>query len=116
VPRATASVQSTLDVAHLARLSGGAVGLAVERVLTNPVGDEGTALRSANDAQRCDAARDLLDRWGPTSRTRVRHSEEGSWRFWNSDDAAALKVVAAHTSDLVRVKHATCKTPLHDSH
>jgi len=113
---ATASAQPTLDVAHLARLSGGAVGLAVKSVLTKPAGDEGSALRLADDAQRCNAARDLLDRWGPASRTRVRHSDEGSWRFWNSDDAAALNVVAARTSDLVRVKHATCKTPPHDSH
>jgi hypothetical protein len=113
---ATASAQPILDVAHLARLRGHAVSLAVRSVLTRPLGDESSVLRLVDDEQRCNAARELLDRWGPTSRTRVRHSDGGSWRFWNSDDAAALGVVGARASDLLRVKHATCKTPPHDSH
>jgi hypothetical protein len=110
------TTQPSLDVAYLARLRGGAVGLATTAALAAPVGNTGSALRAADDAQRCFAARQLLTRWGPTSRARVRHSNDGSWRFWNADDVAALGAVGPRSSDLIRIQHETCKTPEHDSH
>ena len=112
----SATTQPSLDVAHLARLRGRAVDLAMKAVLTAPVGSTGSPLRAADDEQRCAAARQLLRQWGPTSAAKVRHSNDGSWRFWNADDVAALRAVGPHTSDLIRVQHATCKTPEHDSH
>jgi hypothetical protein len=105
------TAQPTLDLAHLAGLSGRAVNLATQAILANPPGAMGSALRTADDDQRCAAARSLLKRWGPTSPTRVRSSGDAAWRFWNADDAAALRVVGAHTSDLIRVQHSACRTP-----
>jgi hypothetical protein len=110
------TTQPALDVAHLAQLRGRAVDLATKAVLTAAAGSQGSPLRAADDAQRCTAARTLLNRWGPASRARVRHSADGSWRFWNSDDAAALRAVGPHSSDLIRVQHATCTTPERDTH
>jgi CubicO group peptidase (beta-lactamase class C family) len=92
------------------------VALATQATVANPLGAERTALRAADDAQRCIAARTLLSRWGPLSSTRVRLERDAAWRFWNADDADATRVVAAHFSALVRVQHATCTSPQRDPH
>jgi hypothetical protein len=105
------TAQPALDLAHLAGLSGRAVNLATQAILATPPSTSSSALRTADDDQRCAAARSLLKRWGPTSPTRVRSSRDAAWRFWNADDAAALRVVGAHTSDLIRVQHSACRTP-----
>jgi hypothetical protein len=110
------TTQPSLDLAHLASLRGHAVALAAQATVANPLGAERTALRAADDAQRCIAARTLLTRWGPLSSTRVRLERDAAWRFWNADDADATRVVAAHFSALVRVQHATCTSPQRDPH
>jgi hypothetical protein len=107
--------QPSLDVVHLAGLSGHAVGLATNAILAPPLGNEGSALRKADDVQRCNAARILLNRWGPASPTRGQQDNDAAWRFWNADNASALRTVGAHTSALLAVRH-TCKTPPPDSH
>jgi hypothetical protein len=110
------TTQPALDLAHLAGLSGRAVSLATRATLAGPLGDEGGTRETVAEVQRCAAARTLLKRWGPTSPTRVRISGDAAWRFWNADDAAALRIVAAHTSDLIRVQHSACRTPPPELH
>src|SRR5205085_7068640 len=61
------TAQPSLDLVHLAGLRGHAVGLATDAILASPVGNEGTVLRKADEAQRCQAATILLTRWGPNS-------------------------------------------------
>jgi len=107
--------QPSLDVVHLAGLSGHAVPLATEAVLAPPVGSEGSALRKADDAQRCQAATMLLYRWGPNSATSVRLDRDAAWRLWNADNAIALRAVGAHANQLRAIRH-TCKAPPADSH
>jgi len=110
--RVPALTQPSLDLVHLAGLRGGAVALATTATVASPLGDEGGALRAADMTQRCAAARKLLERWGPTSALRARQSGDAAWRFWNADDAAALRIVAAHANALVRVQHTSCPAPL----
>lgn len=98
-----------LDLKHLARLSGPAVALATHATLANPVGREGSQTRALDDAQRCEAAKMLLARFGPTSERRVHQTLNASWRFWNADDALAVRAVAASANELRSVQHATCE-------
>ena len=93
-----------LDIAHLATLGGGAVPSAVESLLamsnTTPTADD--------KVQRCSAARTLLNRWGPDSRTRRDHDAAAAWRSWNHDDAIALRAVDARAADLRAIVAANC--------
>jgi hypothetical protein len=107
--------QPSLDLIHLAGLSGRAVGYATNAILAAPLGQPGTALRGDDDVQRCDASRMLLARWGPTSPKRTRLDGGAAWRFWNADDAAALRVVGSRASQLFAARH-LCKAPPPDSH
>lgn len=98
----------TLDLRHLARLSGEAAGLAVAATLAPPAGVEGSPLRIAVDAQRCEAAETLLDRWGPGSRA-VREQEQlGAWRRYNAAATSAIRIVGERSAELRQVTHATC--------
>ncbi len=109
--RIASTTQPSLDLAHLSRLSGHAVALATQATLANPIGSAGSALRAADDAQRCIAAQTLLDLWGPLSRTRLRQDSDAAWRFWNADDAAATRTVGRHFNALLQMQHAACKSP-----
>ena len=96
-----------LDIGHLATLSGGAVPSAVRSVvaMTN-------ATPTPDDrAQRCVAARALLNRWGPESHAHRDHSAIAAWRSWNHDDAIALEAIAPRTTELRNIVAANCPPP-----
>ncbi|MEP6495155.1 MAG: DUF4173 domain-containing protein [bacterium] len=105
--------EPTLDLGFLAELTGRAVVVATRATLANSIGLDGSQLRDLDDAQRCEAATELLRRWGPTSPTRIRQTENASWRTWNADDGIALNAVAPHTAQLRSVQHATCARARH---
>ncbi|HTE48145.1 MAG TPA: DUF4173 domain-containing protein [Gemmatimonadaceae bacterium] len=100
--------EPALDVGFLASLSGRAVAVATRATLANSVGPDGSQIREIDDAQRCEAARELLARWGPTSPARLRRSGDAAWRSWNAGEAVALDAVAPHSAELRTVKHAAC--------
>lgn len=114
--RVGSTTQPSVDLEYLSRLRGHAVDLATQATLATPNGGEPNTLRAADDAQRCIAARTLLNRWGPLSRTNLRQTSDAAWRFWNADDAAATRTVARHANALLQVQHATCKQPPHADH
>lgn len=99
----------TLDLLHLASLSGEAVDVATRAVLAPRLGAPGTALRYADDRQRCQAASRLLGRWGPLSRARHRAEEDAAWRTWNAGDRHAMRVVADHAAALRAARHEACR-------
>jgi hypothetical protein len=95
--------RAALDVQYLTTLSADAVELATAATLLP------SAIRdSADSAQRCEAAINLLRRWGADSPPVERASEEGAWRAWNAGEANAVRVVGANFAALVRMRHATC--------
>ena len=98
-----------LDLTHLATLGGDAVPLAVSSVLlpTRENADSAAALHQARD--RCQAARVLLRRWGPSSRELARREASGvSWRMWNAGVASAMQIVRANHRALLSVQHDAC--------
>lgn len=100
---------SSLDVAHLARLSGDASPLVVPAVLRPDGSPAGSAQRLASDLARCRASHDLLARWSPFSERRARTDAHAlRWRRWNRGDARAVEVVGANARALRDVEHATC--------
>ena len=107
--RLPASTQPTLDLAHLARLSGGAVPLAIRATLTEPSAQSSAESRLASDADRCNAASNLLSRWGPASQFAIRQDRNGAWRSWNADESAARSAVVKRQGELLAVQHATCE-------
>jgi hypothetical protein len=103
---ATGGVEPTLDLRHLASLSGEAAGLATSAVLTATPNVPGDPV--AWNEQRCDAASALLEHWGPASRTVTKRYREGSWRWWNAGESDAMRVVGANAASLRRVRHEAC--------
>jgi uncharacterized protein DUF4153 len=99
------SSDGALDVQYLARLDGGAVAIATAAILSLP--DRSDAIDSA--LTRCAAAQMLLRRWGPTSPLQARGTGYAAWRFWNIDDARAVRAVNAHREQL-RVLSDNCRT------
>ena len=106
----------TLDVAHLARLSGEAAGIATTAVLAPSSGSPGSALRKSSDEARCEGARRLLDHWGSLE-WRPSHVTESSleaaeraddWRYWNAGASGARQVVDRHAAALRRVMFESC--------
>ena len=92
--QAPRTVESALDLRHLASLSGEAASLATASVLA-PM--PGTLINAAEwNEQRCDASSALLERWGPVSRTVQRRNRDGAWRWWNAGEAEAVRVVGAN--------------------
>jgi hypothetical protein len=94
----------SLDIAHLATLAGGAVPSAVGAVVRTA----GTTPTTEEKAERCTAARVLLNRWGPDSRVRRDHDAIAGWRSWNHDDALALEAVALRATELRGMVAANC--------
>lgn len=99
---------ATLDVAHLATLSGDAVGPAIAAVLAAPSPPGSDSARASMDVQRCRAARRLLGRWGPSSRAAMRADAPGGWRAWNAAERRALRLTADASRELRAVQHASC--------
>jgi hypothetical protein len=102
-PRTT---EPALDLRHLARLSGEAVQLTTASVLA-PKPASLTNVDEWNE-QRCDASSQLLERWGPVSRTVQRDARDGAWRWWNAGESEAVRVVGANAPELRRVRHESC--------
>jgi hypothetical protein len=101
--------EPTLDLTHLATLSGEAVPLAVSAVVSSPTGaaDSSASLEQAHD--RCQAARMLLRNWGPSSRELARREAGGvSWRMWNAGVASAEYLVRTNYRALLAVQHEAC--------
>lgn len=88
-----------LDLAHLARLSGEAAELVAGTVISG-VGDAA--------AGRCEAARLLLERWGPYSPPALRVRMAASWRWWNFGEAKAVRVVSGRAAELATVRRRHC--------
>lgn len=82
----------TLDYSYLTRLSGDAMDLIVDAIIT----------KSGPPEQRCEAALAILDRWPLVPRD----AEKTSWRFFNVGDVHARRVVQMHR----RALHDTCIT------
>jgi hypothetical protein len=97
--RESPGARPPLDLVHLAGLSGEAVPLAVRAVLSSS---------GADPAQRCQAAKVLLGRWGTLSKTAHRGQLPASWRSWNAGQALALRTVAEHERELLRLRRAIC--------
>lgn len=103
------STAPSLDIGHLATLSGGAVPSAVQLV---SAASNGTALAADDKLQLCGAARTLLNRWGPESRTRRDHEATAAWRSWNYDDAVALRAIDGHVAQLKGIVAENCPPPV----
>ncbi len=93
-----------LDIAHMATLGGAAVPSAVQSVVVV----SNTGATPDTKVERCRAARTLLNRWGPDSRTRRDHQATAAWRSWNHDDAVALEAVERRLSDLRSIVSTNC--------
>jgi hypothetical protein len=107
VPAASRS-ESALDLRHLTSLSAEAADVAIAATLVPPTAIAGSAARTAEDAQRCDAASRLLNHWGPSSRARERVAGLEGWKSWNWGERRALRLVGARSAELRSVVHATC--------
>jgi hypothetical protein len=91
------STDGALDVRYLARLDGGAVAIATAAILSPR---EQSDVSGDATLTRCAAAQMLLQHWGPTSPLQARATGYAAWRFWNFDDARAVRVVNAHRERL----------------
>jgi hypothetical protein len=112
---ATPAGGSALDVAYLSTLGGDAMGTAIAATLAPPTpaarsapAPVGEAQLDTVDSQRCRAARRILTRWGPSSRTATRRDEPASWRAWNAGVSSALQLTAANERALRSVQHEAC--------
>jgi uncharacterized protein DUF4153 len=104
----TGSGAPALDLRHLAGLRGGAVPIAVREVLRPSTVQLDSVAQSTDVAARCDAASELLRRWGPSSRL-ARQDVAGAWRWWNADNVGALRVVSERAAELERVASTGCR-------
>jgi hypothetical protein len=107
--RATTTISDgspALDLVHLTSLGAEAVPLAVSAALSaRPSAPNLDATRSP-EVDRCNAARQLLSRWGPGGRSRA--AQGGGWREWNRGEAMAARVVSANAPALRAVAHDAC--------
>lgn len=106
--RDSASAGQPLDVAHLATLSGDAIGPTISAVLSPPPSPARDSVSATTNEQRCRAAGGLLTRWGPSSRAAMRADAPGGWRTWNLSERRALRSTAEASRELRAVLHASC--------
>ena len=106
--RITSGAETTLDLTHLASLSGSGTAIAVDAILHTDVSSSVATTAGSPAAQRCLAAKTLLARWNPMSQSRRRTSGPGGWRYWNHDDAIAFSSVDARRADLQRFANEGC--------
>lgn len=106
--RTVGGANQTLDLAHLASLRGSGTAIAVDAVLHADVSTSVATTANSPAAQRCLAARALLNRWDPNSSARRRVAASGGWRYWNHDDAIGFRAVDAHRGDLQRFANEGC--------
>jgi hypothetical protein len=110
----SSGAESTLDLTHLASLTGSGTAIAVDAVLRANVSGSVATVLGSPAAQRCLAAKWLLHRWSTESQARRRIAGAGGWRYWNHDDAIAFRAVDARRADLERVAGEGCT--LHPDH
>ena len=106
--RAASTVVSRgVDVRYLSQLSGDAVPLAVQAVLSDaqPPTESGSIDRGG----RCAAAKTLLARWGATSPRARGREQPWAWRTWNAGEARAIAVVRANATALRQVARDACR-------
>lgn len=102
---------ATLDIEHLAGLSGETMPLVVPAILSSPstARPADAAALAATDEARCRAATRVLRSWGPTSQRVQRRAEDSaSWRSWNRGEAVAQSAVRAQAPALRDVMHGRC--------
>lgn len=99
----SATPHQPLDVAYLAGLSGDAAPLTTQALLEAPVSSN-----SPDRADRCAAAKLLLERWGPSSRVHARLQKAAAWRWWNSGERSAIRVVERSAPALEAIAHDGC--------
>ncbi|MDQ2664439.1 MAG: DUF4173 domain-containing protein [Gemmatimonadota bacterium] len=97
------------DVRHMSELSGEAVETALRLTLAPPRAPAGSRARSEEDGARCDAARNLLNRWGPSSSAAERGDADAAWRTWNIGEQRAVRAVGARTVALLKLRYNACK-------
>jgi hypothetical protein len=96
------------DLRQMSELSGEAVETALGVILAPPRVAGGTLARPEEERSRCDAARNLLRRWGPSSHAAQRSADDAAWRTWNYGEQRALQAISAHTVALLKVEHSAC--------
>jgi hypothetical protein len=106
--RISSRAETSLDLAHLASLSGNGTAIAVGAILRADVSNSVATMPGSPAAQRCLAAKSLLVRWNPLSRAHRRASGAGAWRYWNHDDAIAYRSVDARRPELQRFANEGC--------
>jgi hypothetical protein len=109
--RIDSETQSALDLTYLASLNGRGTEIAVTSLVHTDVFSSVATTPASPAAQRCLAAKLLLNRWNPQSRTHRRRTGSGRWRYWNHDDAIAYAAVDAHRADLQRFANEGCVPP-----
>ena len=98
--RAVAGAQPALDFGHLAVLSGEAVPIAVAAILAPSRAAHDVAAGTSTELDRCQAARVLLRRWGPSAAAASRARGETAWRTWNAGNRNAIAAVGARAAEL----------------
>ena len=98
----------SLDLQHLASLSGEAVPLALAAVLApaRPAGEPVSDARAKQD--RCEAAERLLGRRASAREIAQRELDGGAWRHWNWGEARARALIDANVQALLDVQRASC--------
>ena len=96
------------DLRHMSELSGDAVETVLGVVLASPRVSGGAQAHVDEARSRCDAARNLLRRWGPLSRAAERSAEDAAWRTWNYGAQRALRAVSVHDVALLKVRASAC--------
>ena len=99
--------RSPIDYAYLTRwLSGDAAGVVVQALLAPPVSPANDPARGPEVKSRCEAVRELLQKWGnqttENNNTRAMRVEH-DWRRWNLGAARARAVVRSSERQLREV-------------
>src|SRR6185503_9400547 len=97
--------RSPIDYSYLTRsLGGDAAGVVVRALLSAPVSPANDPARSPEVKARCEAVRELLQRWGNQNGENARAQRaEHDWRRWSFGAAKAREVVRANERGLREV-------------
>jgi hypothetical protein len=101
----------SLDLVHLASLRGAGTAIAADAVLRAEVGNSAATTPNSPAAQRCVAARLLLNRWDPKTSMYQRMNATRGWRYWNHDDEAGFRAIAMRRGELEKFANEGC-TPI----
>jgi Domain of unknown function (DUF4173) len=109
--RAASGPQQSLDLVHLASLSGSGTAIAVDAVVRADVGNSSAHTVDSPAAQRCLAAKTLIERWNSRHYPPRPSERTGGWRYWNRDNALAIRAVDARRTELQQFAGEGCATP-----